>query len=83
MATGVTLLLGNQEPPKAAKGKLRDALGGPVVGEKAHRAGHRYVCDWCAAPITLHQTETAILQGGELWGYVHEGCVDAVRAHPR
>lgn len=57
-------------------GRLPDPVGGPPDPETLHR----HTCDWCALPIAYRQTEVAILQSRVLWGYVHDGCLDALKA---
>lgn len=37
-------------------------------------------CGWCGKAFTIHQVYVAVMQRGELWGYAHQTCMDALRA---
>jgi hypothetical protein len=37
-------------------------------------------CGWCGKAFTIYQVYVAVMSRGELWGYAHQTCMDALRA---
>ena len=62
---------------------LKRTLTAPIGGPPDPATLDRHRCDHCGDPITYGHTEVAVLVSRALWGYVHDGCLDALKAARR
>lgn len=76
MGSSIRLILGEQEAPapKASQGPLK------MGGEPDPKTLDHWRCDSCGERVRYEHLVRAVLVRGELWGYVHEGCLSATRA---